>query len=450
MATASPKILRVAIVQNTTVVEERLLRKRHAISIGQAAANTLVVPSAQLPSSHDLFELRSGQYHLRLTPEMTGGVKVDGGLMDFQALAAAGLAQTHPAGGLLIPLSDRSRGRVGIGDITVLFQFVSPPPPAQSLGLPASVRGGFVAAQDWPFMTTLLASLVLQVFSVAFIVTRDYPEELRTVVDLDGRFVPPVIFTPQPAEPPMRAPHVKDIAPDPEIKRPEPKQVEHTPPETPESSNEPLSAQDRQRVRQDSVIGILGSKGQDNAQIVEDILGGGADMQAALDAFGPANTGLALKDTPRDKRRSLIDTEGSLAKIGQPLHAKGPGKTVRTGTKQEQKIGKVGTRKVREDDVISTGPVDTKAIASVIRRRKNRIMNCYTRRLKARNDLAGKVEVRFMIAPSGRVQSAKVVGNSTGDGTLGKCVVNQIRRWRFPRAQASATVDYPFIFTPAR
>lgn len=34
--------------------------------------------------------------------------------------------------------------------------------------------------------------------------------------------------------------------------------------------------------------------------------------------------------------------------------------------------------------------------------------------------------------------------------SLGKCVANTIKRWKFPRSADSVTVDYPFIFTPAK
>jgi TonB family protein len=374
--------------------------------------------------------------------------------MDFRALAAAGLAPTDAAGITRVPLSDRSRGRLKLGDITVLFQFVAPPPAAQSLGLPAAVRGGFVASQDWPFMTTLLASLVLQVFSVAFIVTRDYPEELRTIADLDQRFIETdIIYAPPPIE---KKVEVIEAEKEPKVEPQQPtKVVERTPKKQPPKSPENVKQAERRRMeantRGKTILAPLGSNGGDASAIVKDLLAEGADMRMAMESFGPASNGLATNDGRRDPRRRVIDTEGSLADLVPLQHAKGPrSRVVRTGTKTEKKLGRVGTRKLRDDDIISTGPVDTKKIASVIRRRKNRIMNCYTRRLKQRNDLAGKVNVRFTILPSGRARPVTIIANTTGDKALGKCIINQISRWPFPRAEASATVDYPFIFTPAR
>lgn len=454
MPSTPQKILRVAILENSTVVEERLLRRRQTVCIGQDVANTLVVPAAGLPASHPLFELRGGRFHLRLAPEMSGGVKVDGGLMDVQALVAAGLAEVDADGQAHVPLSDRSRGRVRLGEITVLFQFVTPPPAPSRAQLPALQRR-FITATDRPFFATLLASLVVQVAAVAFLVTRDYPVAPRSLDDIEGRFIN-VVYTPVPAPvvkaPPSVAP--KPIKPD---DAPEPTQVARRDPPraAPKSTppGQPISERRKAAIRKNSALVLLGAEGKNGAQIVDDLLSQGADMAALRGAFGPATGRLAVNEDDNDPRRRTIDTEGSLADLGTGLFpAKGPRPTapVRTGVKREKAIGQVRTRAVRDADVISTGPVDTRAIARVIRRRKNQIMRCYTQRLKLRNDLAGKVAVRFTIQPSGRAAAVKVIGNSSGDDSLGKCVANTIKRWKFPRSADSVTVDYPFIFTPAK
>ncbi len=54
------KILRIGIIQNGKIIEERLLRKRDSVTIGQSPRNTFVLPSGALPKSFTIFEMKGG------------------------------------------------------------------------------------------------------------------------------------------------------------------------------------------------------------------------------------------------------------------------------------------------------------------------------------------------------------------------------------------------------
>ncbi|MEZ4468538.1 MAG: hypothetical protein R3F43_29890 [bacterium] len=142
------KILRVGIIQNNEFIEERLLRKRHSVTIGQGSGNTFAVPSTSLPRQFTLFEVKGGTYQLNIRPGMSGKVAVDDQPLDFEALRTKGLARPSGAGDgeLAMPLNEGHRGRVVVGDVTFLFQFVTGAAAALSLQLPAAVRGGLVPA----------------------------------------------------------------------------------------------------------------------------------------------------------------------------------------------------------------------------------------------------------------------------------------------------------------
>src|SRR6476646_5495667 len=80
-ATAAPqsRILRIGIVQGGKIVEERLIRKRVDVSIGQSVKNTFVVPASNLlPANFMMFELAHGQYHLNFTDGMDGRIATEG------------------------------------------------------------------------------------------------------------------------------------------------------------------------------------------------------------------------------------------------------------------------------------------------------------------------------------------------------------------------------------
>ena len=59
---SKPKILRIGIIQGGRIVEERLVRKRENITIGQSAKNMFVVPSDALPRNWLLFQVSGNQY----------------------------------------------------------------------------------------------------------------------------------------------------------------------------------------------------------------------------------------------------------------------------------------------------------------------------------------------------------------------------------------------------
>lgn len=453
------KILRIGIIQNKEFVEERLLRKRHSVTVGQTAKNTFAVPSGSLPESHTLFELKSGVYHLRMLDGMTGKVGIGDSSLTLDALKAKGLAKPHPDGGLDVPLSDRSRGRIVIGDVVLLFQFVVPPPPPSRLQLPAAVRGGILNTLDWPFVTTLLASFVIQVFSVAFIVTRDYPEPPSGIENLDQRWVEilnvkPVIKA-QPKETAAKDDEEKDpekTEPKEEVKKkPEKKKVEKVVQEARKKAREKRRVVSN--VRRKTIIGVLGTKGGDGAALVKDLLGGGAADIAMKDAFDGTVGLVADGSAGRPDSRRKISGTGSTADLGaKDLTAKGPTGPVKSGSKgREVKVsGKVKIKRLSNDEMVGTGVLDSNSVSRVVSRRSKAIKNCYEKRLKVNNKLKGKVKIRFTIEQSGRVSKASVTANTTGDSIVGSCIVSQIKRWRFPKPDGgSVTVSFPFLFTPS-
>ena len=195
------KILRIGLIQNGKIVEERLLRRREAVTIGQSPRNTFVLTAAAgLPKSYTLFDLKSQVYHLNFRSGMNGKVSVDDTVLDFRGLREQKLARKK-GDVYTVKLSDKSRGKVVLGEVTVLFQFVTPPPPPTKLQLPASLKGSVTQRLDWPFVISLLASFVTQVFTLGFILIQDYPEEPRGLETLPDRFVK-VLVEKKPVKPP--------------------------------------------------------------------------------------------------------------------------------------------------------------------------------------------------------------------------------------------------------
>src|SRR5215831_13084992 len=122
-----PKILRIGIIQGGRIVEERLVRKRESITLGQSAKNMFVVPSDALPRSWLLFEVHGNQYVAHFTDGMDARIAVGNEIISLGQLKQTGKIQKRGASWVL-PLDERSRGKITLADMPILFQFVTPPP----------------------------------------------------------------------------------------------------------------------------------------------------------------------------------------------------------------------------------------------------------------------------------------------------------------------------------
>lgn len=72
---------------------------------------------------------------------------------------------------------------------------------------------------------------------------------------------------------------------------------------------------------------------------------------------------------------------------------------------------------------------------------------CYETGLKSNATLSGRIEIA-MVLQQGRVTSATVQQNTTGDEALGDCIAKKVARWPFPTEFSGETV-YPFVFESA-
>lgn len=136
-----PRILRIGILLGGKIVEERLIRERTSVTIGQSMKNTFSIPVEGLPLELTLFSLEDGKYHLRFLNKMDGRLSSGDQVTTLDALKGKGAANHGDYWS--VALSEHSRGKLSLGDLTILFQFVTEPPRQPKPMLPASVRGTF-------------------------------------------------------------------------------------------------------------------------------------------------------------------------------------------------------------------------------------------------------------------------------------------------------------------
>ena len=110
-----------------------------------------------------------------------------------------------------------------------------------------------------------------------------------------------------------------------------------------------------------------------------------------------------------------------------------------------------GVPQVRSGGANVRGSLSKEVIRRVVRRHINEVKFCYEQQLNARPDLQGRVTTRFVISPTGSVQSAMVANSSLRNQAVESCIVRAVRRWTFPAPDGGGVVvvNYPFLLDSA-
>lgn len=438
---AAQKLLRVALIQSSKITEDRTLKKRGPVSVGQNATNTFVVPVSNLPPSFTLFELANDQYALCFTAQMEGKVTVNGQELTLQEAVSRGVAKARKDV-YVLPLTDAAKGKVTVGEVSLLFQFVAPPPAAPKAEMPAEIRGSVFKQIDRLFFAILAASLLVHFSGATFIACQPPPVERELTLDqLPDRFVKAMM--PQVKPPPPTA--VADTGPQQDEPKEEAKKptAEKAGDKAP-SSNAQAKADLQAKVAKSGLLKVIGSAAGGGGAL-EDVLGGSSgvgDVASALS--GASGVGVATADSlaaggPKG------GTAGTAAGIGD-LGTSGGGNVA---------LAEKGTATVRGGVSMSTpevesSEVDREALAKFVRARKAAIQGCYEKELKRNPSLKGKVVVRFSISPSGRTKDIDIEENTLGNEAVASCIKTTIRGWVFPfKPESDVPVAYPFVFSPA-
>jgi hypothetical protein len=110
-----PRLLRIGVVQGGRVLEDRIIRERRAVTVGASERADFVIASDEIGTTVSLFETDGPDYFLHVSEGMTGRVALEGGIADVTTLRGR------------VRLTDASRGKITLGDVTFLFELVLPP-----------------------------------------------------------------------------------------------------------------------------------------------------------------------------------------------------------------------------------------------------------------------------------------------------------------------------------
>ncbi|MCB9637574.1 MAG: energy transducer TonB [Myxococcales bacterium] len=471
------KILRIGIIQGGKIIEERLLRKREPVTVGDSNRNTFVIPGTSLPSRFPLFELKGDTYYLTIADWMTGRLSLGTGVADLQALKQEGVAkqvgqvdyekpdqngQKKKVPVFQVSLSEKSRGKLTFGDTTLLFQFVTPPPLPAKPQLPALVQGGWIKGIDWVYSTILVVSGLAHLGFIAYLRTYPIDQEiaLGQISDRFAKYIAPIKPPPVPVKPnktdegksAKKGDKSKKKSKGPK-KRPAPSRRKAPARRLSDSEKAARAAARRRNIEEKlarvSVLGLLGAKNGEGSPI-KDVLAGGGEMEKDLDKALKNAQGVAIDNGSGVRRgsrggggkRGSLDVAGSLRGPSGGAGVAGGG-TGRRGASIKAKL------KI-ENFEPEGGTLDQAALRRKIRIYQRGIRYCYERQLKNNPDLQGKLSLRITIALNGRVSSVEIEENGL-NSAVGSCVKNAAKRWSFPKPKDDAvTIVLPLVFSPSR
>ena len=452
------KVLRIGVLESGRIIEERLVRQRRAVTVGRSARDTQMVPDGEMTPARSLrvFDQRNGRWWLRCPDGTEVRLSGEGGVEDLESLRRTGIAVRRGAV-WRVPLSERSRGRLQIGDLTLLFQFVTPPPRAAKVTLPAAVRGSWARRIDWPLVMILLLSTFLQGGAVGSLVVQDWPDTPTRRGTIPDQFVrlfpPPAPAVEKPKPPPEAGPAAAaEPAKKPAERKPADKQAPATEAEAEASARDRAQRKARlaATVREKTLIKVLTAKGGSGLGVFQDSLRLGAGRTNIDRAFAAAGGVTHASALTERSHRGPRPGAGSAVGIGT-LKGGVPAGPTPSGPKRktELRAPKLKTGPIAAST--GSGRLPKGAIAAVVRSRLRSVQSCYERALKQQPDLGGKLTVEFTVGTTGRVTSLATVHDGLGSGMVRRCVERRVGRWTFPKPDGGdVTVRFPFVFTAAR
>jgi outer membrane biosynthesis protein TonB len=469
---SSQKILRVGVFQGERCIEERLIRKRAPITIGQTLSNTFVVPTSAMPKTFKLFDVTSkGEFVLRFNDRMGGRMSLGGNdMIDVTRPRQSKHVRASSDGEFEITLTEGARGKITIGDTRILFNFVAS----------AAARGGAIAGLGGPIsqiidlvdmrlVGAMLIAFIIEAVPIGGIVATDWPipEDYPLIppwkdqITIDYERPEEKKEEPKPEETipeettptdavPTDEPKVEDTPKEPPKAAPRPKAPAARPSAGPKEKKAAARSQGRSLVAAKFAVDG-GAGGYAGATIGSQQASAMLDNLSRSDLSGPAKGGAASMLT------SLGDGDGTGGPGGNPGLKEvgglgGPGGNVvsgggpATGQPAKREVVEIKVKdseKAKFKGSLSAG--DQQSIESVFKRYKGQIENCYKRVISAKGDKRGKLSVIVNISAKGDVLDVKIHTNEV-DPSLEQCVVPKIKSWKFPSTGKPSQAMKSWVF----
>ncbi len=412
MTGPSARALRVGVLLRDNLVEERVFVDRSPITLGQSLRCRLSVPVEGVPHEHVLFARDAGRLVLRPTSRMTGRI------------SQAGTVRMLDGEGTDIALERGARGKLTIGEATILFQEVAVPPIAPRPQLPASVRGTFGDRIDRRLAMIVGASLVVhlaiggwawltEVEQAGLFASSDVVEYRQTIYDITlpeetlPLVTPDVPGAATPVAPRQTAAPIV-------ARRQTP--ARPTPDLTPGLTTDDAARFAQMLTADTESRGGPGTMrprmpGADLGQQVADIRDNGRRVEV-----GNQNTGF------REREREGVGT-------GPAPRIEAPTQVIEQGPRTEaQPGGRITLRPTKQPELGVTLTAEM-LLAKIQRDYMVGLKRCFQKGLATDPSLRGKIALTLTVDDRGRVSSAEAQGLTP---EVDSCIATGMTSWRFP------------------
>jgi outer membrane biosynthesis protein TonB len=348
-------------------------------------------------------------------------------------------------------MTEESRAIIHWGGATFAFRFVAPP-----RAIPAS----FFKSLDLQYLNMLLLSMF---FHVALVVTLlVYPYDTESL--REDLFSQPDRFAKLVLEPQKETQATQNMLEKLKKKTEEEKKEMEKKVEEPKEKQKlkvpdkvqiakkpvPTKEEKEARVREKFSRMFSGSGGGGMGAILGG--GGGGSLSGTLSNVigttgrGSATAGLAgLGIRGGALTGGGIGTSRGIAGMGTAGRLGGGGLGYGSGVN-------LGARRDRNLIGFSTpvvmGALDKEVIQRVIDQHKNQIRYCYEVELQRKQDLEGKVALKWVIAATGAVAKVIVTETTINNKNVEECIKSKVKTWIFPAPAGGGIVEvnYPFVF----
>ena len=431
---ARTRALRIGVLLGGKIVEERLIRERVPVTIGQSMKNTFSIPVEGLPLEFTLFAIDENKYSLRFLGKMDGRVSDAGGQVNtLDALKSRGA--TNVGDYWQVSLTDGARGKLSIGDLTILFQFVTEPPRQPKPMLPASVRGTFADRFD-PRLSVILGTSIIFHFAIVIWALMTDIETNRTMAERAYNLTfkqdtyQVEVAPPEPTKAPD-AGSAAGSAAAPEVKKPDPKPVTKPAGGDPKPTDGGRSEAEKVAMAEEEAkkfADLLTGEGE-NGKSEGDMSNRrpGAELGAQINDVKEGGKQVAIGGGAGRGSRGSGDPK--LGTGGGPK-IDGPGGTTSAGGGKGSEKAPTGRISVssKSGDTDSTLTPDA-VLKKIQQAYMSALQRCYKTYLAKDASARGKVTLSFTVNESGRTTDSGAKGFA---GEVDACIEGLMPSWTFP------------------
>ena len=447
------KVFSVAI-DNEGRHEGKVIAGKH-LTIGETYDCDIVAKVPGLPEGKvRILEKSRKGYFLRIFKGMEGTITSEGESLSIKGLIESGLLKKKGGSYLFyIPEQKECVIRAGALALTLAYKEITVPA-KHAVAIDSSFKKPWISREDYPFISILVVSAIAHFSTVAYLNTRDVKkyQTISAIERMPERFARLILEPPK-----TKVKEMEAAKPLPREEAKEEEKKEEKPEEKPEkevkkdqvaSKEEPsfeaTKEAVRARVKSKGLLGVIMSKQRPN------VPGG--------DVFARASSMLKNMDTKGVNEGALDDIlssfksgeEGVDVSIGGGIHGKDT-KTLLEGRRSLSALEKGGGGGGKKaEDRASLRARDEAEVYKTVRAYVGGLKYIYNNELRKDPTLKGKVTVKIVITPDGKVALAEIVSSTLASQDVVDAIIKKIYRWKFHELMGGEefAITYTFDFSP--